>query len=112
MFAWSANSARLQGSIDASLLNALAMLRSPLRRGIGLANGLRMESAMVRASANVDWIGLGVKLGGIVALFAGAAASTMLMLTTGPRPDTARVWHGDSGHALVVASSAAVVPRS
>ena len=57
----------------------------------------------------MDWIGLGVKLGGIVALFAAAAAFTMLMLATASRPDTARVLDGASPHALVVAHAVTVV---
>ena len=65
---------------------------------------------MVRARAKVDWIGLGVKLGGIVALFAAAAAFTMLMLATAPRAtDTARVLDRDSAHVLVVARAATLV---
>ncbi len=58
----------------------------------------------------MDWIGLGVTLGGIVALFAAAAAFTMLLLATGPRgADTARVLDGDSAHVLVVARDATLV---
>ena len=90
----------------------VATLHVVLEAASAFQKWLRMESAALRARANVDWIGLGVKLGGIVALFAAVAAFTMLMLATGPRSDTALLRVQNLTHQPAATRTAAVVPQS
>lgn len=77
--------------------------------GIALALPTVVErGAVMRHRGKMDWIGLGVQLGGIVALFAAAAAFTMLMLSSGPKADTARSPRDHTTHQIQVDDRARV----